>query len=290
VGWLAKIPIRPTFDTDDGGTSLAAMQKPVEIARRFNALTLRARILCAGGGALALLIIAFGGYKVYEHQATDGVGFVDADHFEIAEDTPIPEKKKLFFDTLRPIVEAENARVQAERESILAARKSGETTDTIDAIAEDYRVDGWTGTEWSRLLARVDTVPVTLALAQAANESSWGQSRFAQQGNNLFGEWCFTEGCGLVPQQRTEGKTHEVADYASVNHSVRSYIHNLNTGSAYAALRKLRQQARAAGQEPSAMTLASGLARYSERGLAYVNEIKSMIRANRDLMLGATDS
>jgi Bax protein len=134
-------------------------------------------------------------------------------------------------------------------------------------------------------LARVDTVPLSLVLAQAANESSWGQSRFAQEGNNLFGEWCFREGCGIVPEQRSAGKSHEVAAFDSVNASVRSYLHNLNTGRAYAALRKLRQQARAAGEAPKAMVLASGLARYSERGLAYVHEIKAMIRSNRELMM-----
>ncbi len=260
------------------------MLKTDDLMRRVTALTPRTRAIV--GGALALVLVAaFGGYSIYEHQATGGVGFVSAGTFELEDETPIPEKKRQFFDTLRPIVIAENARIAARRAEILAARDAGENGADIAELAEDYALEDWSGTEWNRLLARVDTVPLSLVLAQAANESSWGQSRFAQEGNNLFGEWCFREGCGIVPEQRSAGKSHEVAAFDSVNASVRSYLHNLNTGRAYAALRKLRQQARAAGEAPKAMVLASGLARYSERGLAYVHEIKAMIRSNRELMM-----
>ena len=71
-------------------------------------------------------------------------------------------------------------------------------------------------------------------------ESGWGESRFAQQGNNLFGEWCFTKGCGIVPSQRKEGATHEVRRFDSVDDALASYMHNLNTGHAYKALRVAR--------------------------------------------------
>lgn len=249
------------------------------------------RAAIAGGGLAFALIAAIGGYKVYEDHTTEGVGFVDAGQFMIPDDTPIEEKKRGFFDALRPIVEAENARIARQRAIVLEAREIGDSDGEVADIAAEYGLEDWdaaagAGADWSGLLARVDTVPLTLTLAQAANESSWGQSRFAQEGSNLFGQWCFTEGCGIVPGQREAGKSHEVAAFGSVNASVRAYLHNINTGGAYTALRKLRQQARAAGEDPRATVLASGLARYSERGLAYVHEIKGMIRTNRELMRG----
>ena len=94
------------------------------------------------------------------------------------------------------------------------------------------------------LLRRVDKIPASLALAQAANESAWGASRFAQDGKNFFGQWCYKDGCGIVPRRRVEGATYEVRSFESVMDSVESYIHNLNTFPNYQMLRRIRQQLR----------------------------------------------
>jgi uncharacterized FlgJ-related protein len=130
------------------------------------------------------------------------------------------------------------------------------------------------------LLQRVDTLPVSLVLAQAAIESGWGTSRFAREGNNLFGQWCFDPGCGLVPAARRTGARHEVAAYASVNDSIDAYLLNINTHSAYRDLRELRARARAEGREPTGLELATGLRSYSERGELYVQDVRSIIRGN----------
>ncbi|WP_417514008.1 glucosaminidase domain-containing protein [Minwuia sp.] len=203
----------------------------------------------------------------------------------VAPKTPTLEKKQTFFDTLRPVIRQENGRIAELRAKLLLAHAADETPAWVADVARTYRID-WTGTEWDALLARVDIVPLTLMLAQAANESSWGQSRFARQGNNIFGMWCFRPGCGIIPARRAVGKTHEVAAYANVNASVRAYLHAINTVGAYASLRKLRAKMRLAGRRLDANRLAGGLTRYSERGQAYVREIRNMIRANRSLMLG----
>jgi len=139
---------------------------------------------------------------------------------------------------------------------------------------------------WGLLKRRVDTVPFRLALAQAANESNWGRSRFAREGRNFFGEWCFTEGCGIVPGRRSPGMTHEVAVFGSVNDSVASYLYHLNRVDIYMPLRVTRHNIREWGRKPSAEALTPGLTGYSSRGSDYVNDIRRMIRLNYNLMAG----
>mgnify|MGYP002064425563 CR=1 FL=1 len=98
----------------------------------------------------------------------------------------------------------------------------------------------------AELRRRVDTVPIRLALAQAAKESGWGTSRFARKGNNFFGQWCYDEGCGLVPRARGEGRSHEVRAFDSPGDSVASYLRNINTHHGYRELRHARAGLRAA--------------------------------------------
>jgi len=94
----------------------------------------------------------------------------------------------------------------------------------------------------------VDTIPPSLALAQAANESAWGTSRFARQAHNYYGQWCFEKGCGIVPDRRDANKSHEVAAFDSPRESVARYLHNLNSNSAYKSLRDIRSRLKAANK------------------------------------------
>lgn len=197
------------------------------------------------------------------------------------------EKKQRFFDFMRPIVNDENARILSLREKLLHAKENNNRKTFVAKTAYDYDVDWEPGKEnWDVLLGRVDAIPLELVLAQSANESAWGQSRFATEGNNFFGQWCYREGCGMIPDRRDAGKKHEVARFKSVNASVRSYLKNINTGRYYAPLRKIRKQNRTAGKEPDAYAQAGGLIKYSQRREAYVKEIRHIIEANRSLMLG----
>lgn len=197
------------------------------------------------------------------------------------------DKKKRFFDFMRPMINDENARVLLLRESLLAAKKNNYRKAFVQKTANDYGLQWDSGNEnWDKLLEHVDAVALELALAQSANESAWGQSRFAQEGNNFFGQWCYNKGCGIVPDNRDHGTYHEVARFKNVNNSVRSYIKNINTGPAYETLRDVRRKNRAAGKKPDAYAQAGGLIKYSQRQEEYVKEIRSMIRANKKLMLG----
>lgn len=207
----------------------------------------------------------------------------------------VGEMKRAFFSHLAPAIRAENRRVLDQRQRLLD-------------IVEDYETGagiGWLDRRWLKNLAeeyalewdeqdprltlellrrRVDMVPLPLALVQAATESGWGRSRFAAEGNNLFGQWCYTPGCGLIPANRSKGAQHEVAAFDSVRDAVASYLRNLNTHDAYLPLRRLRQQQREAGQIPRAETLIDGLIRYSERREDYVEEIRTVLRTNRPII------
>jgi len=197
------------------------------------------------------------------------------------------DKKKRFFDFMRPIINDENARVLALREKLLDAKKNKNKHGLVSIIAEDYSVEWTTDKQnWEKLLERVDAISLEIALAQSATESAWGQSRFAKQGNNFFGQWCYIKGCGIIPSERDRNSTHEVARFNSVNDSVRSYIKTINTGRVYTTLRKIRRDDRATGKQPDADAQASGLVKYSQRREAYVKEIRAMIQVNKKLMLG----
>jgi Bax protein len=212
---------------------------------------------------------------------------VTADDLDMTNVRDINDKKKRFFDFMRPIINDENAKILKIRERLLAAKANNDNKKLVARIARDYSVTWEEGNEnWNKLLERVDVVPLELSLAQSAGESAWGQSRFAKQGNNFFGQWCYSKGCGLVPADRDRGTKHEVAVFNSVNDSVRSYIKTINTGRAYTRLRKIRKQHRDAGQPPDAYAQAAGLTWYSQRRDKYVKEIRAMIRKNKKLMLG----
>ena len=214
------------------------------------------------------------------------------------DDSPLPDfsqytdvkaKKQAFFDYLQPIVAANNQRILDDRARLGAlADTSDEALSRrdrrfLDGLVDRYEVDTASSSEDQRaeLMVRLDTVPMSLALTQAAMESAWGTSRFAREGNNLFGQWCYQAGCGIVPKRRGEGQVHEVASFDNIDAAVASYLRNINSHRAYADLRAARADLRAANQPVTGNAMANHLLRYSERGLDYVEEIQSMIRVNK---------
>jgi Bax protein len=237
--------------------------------------------------ALALAAVVLGGSALWPARPTPLPDFAAIEE--------IPARKQAFFEFLAPIVRDENRRVLAQRErllELLARIERGAEPGWLDRhwlkrLSAEYDV-AWDPTrplaEAETLKRRVDVVPVALALVQAATESGWGRSRFAVEGNNLFGHWCYRQGCGLVPARRSGGAAHEVAAFESVRQSVARYLHNLNTHDAYEPLRRIRASMRAADRRPEAVAMAEGLKQYSERRGAYVDEIKTVIRVNRPIL------
>ncbi|PAV25598.1 bax protein [Tamilnaduibacter salinus] len=199
----------------------------------------------------------------------------------------VQTKKDAFFSFLYPRIVLANTRVLALRHHLMTLDNKAPLTADDEAWltrqAKRLRIDTELAPEAMILELRehLDVIPPSLVMAQAANESAWGTSRFARKGNNLFGQWCFSVGCGIVPAKRSAGASHEVASFSSPYHSVRAYIENLNRHDAYQGLRDVRLAARRRGYFPNGVGLATGLESYSERGHAYVEEIQSMIRYNK---------
>jgi len=204
-------------------------------------------------------------------------------------------KKKLFFLSLLPMVIMQNEAILQQRATLkkLLARSAPLTTKQqqwLTLLCHEYRCEGdpLTNPQVARqLLTRVDMLPTALVLAQAANESAYGSSRFAQQANNIFGQWTFTPGTGIVPAGRPEGATYEVRKFSNLAASIRSYMNNLNSHRAYQSLREKRYALRQADAPLEGKKLAEGLLNYSTRRDAYVNEIQTMIRHNRLAQLAA---
>ncbi len=199
---------------------------------------------------------------------------------------PLPDQRKLMFlKAALPLVLEVNEKILRDREKIQAmARKlrAGAAPTSfekawMDTIAEAY---GAETADVPALLSRVDTVPPSLALAQAAEESGWGTSRFAHEGNALFGQREFNGTGGLVPVAREAGEQFTVSSFDDLVASVRAYMRNLNSHAAYTDFRKQRAAMRAKGQVLDGYALAASLKSYSQRGKHYVVSLRRIIRIN----------
>ncbi len=203
----------------------------------------------------------------------------------------IKTKKQHFFNFIRPSVTGENAKLLTKRakleswlESIsLGLSLSDEELTTLAGLVKKYRVNKKASVlqQVNDLLVRIDIVPTSLVLVQAANESAWGTSRFSRIGLNFFGIWCYRQGCGMVPGGRNTGAKHEVAAFKSVDAAVARYFHNLNSHNAYRVFRTIRFELRSQSQPLNPEILATGLLPYSERGADYVIDITKMLRQNQ---------
>jgi uncharacterized FlgJ-related protein len=196
---------------------------------------------------------------------------------------PVETKKTIFFRLMTPLILIANENISQQRKIVI-----GEALDSqkLINIAIKYRIiskeqKSLTETDRRHLLSRVDIVPASLALAQAAEESGWATSRFAQEGNAFFGQWDFS-GTGMKPnQQREQLGNYGVAQFDSPLDSVEAYMLNLNTNAAYKKLRELRHEMRINDRQITGYELAGTLDKYSERGDAYISGLRLMIRYNK---------
>ncbi|CAH6800008.1 putative Bax protein [Vibrio chagasii] len=234
------------------------------------------------------------GQKAPDSEQNFGDLTVSSNKPDFAAIEDVNEKKDTFFSYLRPSINIENKRITKERAFLTKLSEAGmNNVDSEDAsyskrLGKLYSLpvpstgidDAWL----KEMLNRVNVLPEALVLTQAANESAWGTSRFATKANNYFGHWCYTKGCGLVPLQRNEGSSHEVATFSSSQESVHRYFMNLNRNRAYADLRAIRAKLAAQGDDllttETATELTNGLLKYSERGSDYVTDLQAMIRHN----------
>jgi Bax protein len=204
---------------------------------------------------------------------------------------PVEVKKELFYRSLLPLFLYSNETILEDRTRLekIAKAPQGAEREWLEGLATRYRLleEGGTlpqGDALSALVAelatRVDAVPPSLALGQAAYESGYGTSRFAREGNALFGQWTYG-GKGMQPKEKRASKgDYAVAAYDWPLDSVRDYMLNLNTHRAYQGLRDKRAAARSNGRMPTGAELADTLTSYSERGTEYVNNLRGIMRTN----------
>ena len=198
------------------------------------------------------------------------------------------ERKQAFIAHLKPFIDEINQSLLKDRAKLIRLNQKDKLNIReqrwLRNVVYLYNIKNFDVSEqhhWADLIDKVDIIPNSLALAQGAKESGWGSSRFAREGNNYFGQWCYKKGCGLIPKNRIARAQHEVAKYDSIQDSVESYINNLNKHAAYKKLREIRVQLRKNGQRLTGHQLARGLQHYSERGQLYVEEIQALIRSNK---------
>lgn len=203
------------------------------------------------------------------------------------------ERKAAFFSFLGPIITARNDKILKQRkrlETMAVKLNQGEHLRRSEknwfiSLATRYHLelpgDVVGIADITGLLRLVDVLPMPLVLVQAAKESAWGTSRFARKANNLFGQWCYSPGCGIVPMNRPSGSQHEVKTFNNVGAAVKSYFFNINTHASYHSLREIRARQRDLNQPVTGTALADGLLFYSERREEYVIEVKDMLRRDQ---------
>lgn len=198
----------------------------------------------------------------------------------------VQDRKQEFIDTLLPLIYAENKHIDAQRSQLRMLSQSPTLSTRqnswLKMMAKTYRVPlkslPPSSTWFKTMLTKADSLPPSLVLVQAANESAWGTSRFARDGNNYFGMWCYTDGCGLVPKKRDPGKVYEVQKFPSIQASISAYYNNINTNTAYAKLRTIRTDERTKNIPLDSLKIIQGLSHYSQRGEAYVTSLSQWIK------------
>ncbi len=197
---------------------------------------------------------------------------------------PAGGRKVSFLRRMLPLVLASNEVIRAERAHMLPLLERRHVGDALSPVNQIWlerlakRYDA-NVRDNPTLRYRVDAVPPSLALAQAALETGWGRSRFARDGNAMFGEWTFGNRRGLVPDGRAAGETHKIRSFDTLLHSVRSYMDNLNTNQAYRQLRAERAKLRALGRSATGLELAGRLENYAGDH-QYIPKLRRVMQVN----------
>ena len=208
---------------------------------------------------------------------------------DFSEIQDVPTKKKLFYLVTLPLIYNTNTSIMQERRMVINIEKkfarkelNKNETDEIIRLSKKYKLDySEINTKlFRKLKQRINIIPVSLALGQAIIESGWGQSRFATEGNALYGQWTTSENKGIIPQDRDEDKTHAVLKFKNLSESVEAYMFNINTHQAYYNFRVIRRiDERIKYTDPISMKV-KYLAAYAEIGDKYVDKLELIIASN----------
>lgn len=204
-------------------------------------------------------------------------------------------QKKRFAQILKPLIEKANKKTLKERAFVNRFFNKMISFSTIEPsdlnrlvkLAKKYKIKNLF--DKNSYLMRIDTVPVSLALTQAAIESGWGKSRFAKAANNIYGHWTYSLK-GMVPQFRDEGKTHKIRVFNSLQDSVDAYVLNLNRNRAYKDFRIARAQARAMNMAFNGLDAAKTMINYSQKKEKYVKMLTRIMKSNNFTKFDNTNS
>ena len=190
------------------------------------------------------------------------------------------KRKNLFIQIILPLVIKENNYIKLDRNKLFnVLNKSNNTLSEKNWLDSKFKQYGVVNKDLSTLKIRMDEVPVSLAIAQAAKETGWGTSRFAQEGNALFGQWTWS-GEGIKPAAADDDSTHKVMKFKVLQASVKAYQRNLNTHSTYKGFRSARAELRDEGKKLDSIILSEYLDKYAETGKEYVKILHQIIRQN----------
>ena len=190
------------------------------------------------------------------------------------------KRKELFIQIILPLILQENNNIRLDRKRLFSIINKNNNTDLEKKwLIKKYKQYGIPSKDLSVLKIRMDEIPVSLALAQAAKETGWGTSRFAQEGNALFGQWTWS-GEGLKPKEADKDKGHKVMKFNVLQASVRAYQRNINTHSTYKRFRLARAQLRDTGKALDSIILSEFLNEYAETGKKYVEVLQKIIKQN----------
>tara|TARA_B100001250_G_scaffold23095_1_gene19415 strand:+ start:3192 stop:4319 length:1128 start_codon:yes stop_codon:yes gene_type:complete len=190
------------------------------------------------------------------------------------------KKKKLFIQIVLPLIIEENTKIRLDRKKLFKIlNKNNNNKSDRDWLKKKFKQYGVANNDLSTLKIRMDEIPVSLSIAQAAKETGWGTSRFAQEGNALFGQWTWS-GDGIKPAKVDGDAKHKVARFKVLKASVKAYQRNLNTHSSYKKFRKERAIQRDNNIELNSLELVNYLDKYAETGIEYIKILKKIIKQN----------
>jgi len=190
------------------------------------------------------------------------------------------KRKNLFIQIILPLIIEENNRIKLDRKKLFTILNKNHNSNSENKwLNQKFEQYGVLNKDLSTLKVRMDTIPVSLVIAQAAKETGWGTSRFALEGNALFGQWTWS-GEGIRPADADNDATHKVMKFKILKSSIRAYQRNLNTHSGYKEFRMARAELRDNGRNLDGIILATYLDKYAETGKEYVKIIKQIIKQN----------
>ena len=191
------------------------------------------------------------------------------------------KRKEFFIQIILPLILDENKKIKLERRTLFSIlNKNSNSEAERNWLKSKFKQYGVVNRDLTTLKIRMDIIPVSLAIAQAAKETGWGTSRFAQEGNALFGQWTFS-GEGLKPAKSDGGDTHKVMKFKILKASVRAYHRNLNTHKSYREFRKVRAIQRDVYGELNSLELVNYLDKYAATGNEYIKILKKIISQNK---------